>query len=118
MYLVPLDPNRFLVTLPDRLLICTATPLAIARSIPLDDGPLDVTGTPVGKTIALLFTSRVEARDGNDASRVLASAPTKPRAPRIGAMRASRFHVSISPSGHTVLALGCDPWSPSYILDV
>ena len=118
MYLVPLGPDRFLVALPDRLLICTATPLAIARSIPLDDGPLDVTATPDGKTIALLFTSRVEARDGNDPSRVLASAPTKLRAPRIGAMRASRFHVSISPSGHTVLALGSDPWSPSTILDV
>lgn len=116
MYLVPLGPDRFLVALPDRFLICTAMPLAITASIHLDDGPLDVAATPDGKTIALLFASRVEARDGHDPERILASAPTNLRAPRAGS--ANPFRVSISPSGHTVLALGSDPWGPSTILNV
>jgi DNA-binding beta-propeller fold protein YncE len=116
MYLVPLGTNRFLVALPDRLLICTAAPLAIEKSTPLEDAPLDVAATPDGKTIALLFPSRVEARDGKDPSRVLAFAPAKLRAARAGTI--NPFRVSISPSGNAVLAMGADTWGPSTLLDV
>jgi serine/threonine protein kinase/WD40 repeat protein len=115
MYLVPMGANRFLVGLPDRLLICTAAPLAIEKSTPLEDAPLDVAATPDGQTIALLFPSRVEARDGKDPARVLAFAPARLRAPRAGV--SSPFRVSISPSGNTVLAMGADSGS-STLLDV
>jgi WD40 repeat protein/DNA/RNA endonuclease YhcR with UshA esterase domain len=118
MHLIPLGPDRFLMALPDRLLVCAAAPLAIETSIPIDDAPLDIAATSDGRTVALLFTSRVEARDGKNLSRVLAFAPVKLRAPRAGIRSTTPFRVSISPSGNSVLAAGSSPNAPNTLLNV
>jgi serine/threonine protein kinase/DNA/RNA endonuclease YhcR with UshA esterase domain len=115
-HLLPLSPDRLLVTLPNQILLCTTAPLAVQATIPIQDTLLDVAATPGAQTVALLFTSRVEARDGQDLTRVIASAPVNLRTPRSGTI--SRFRVSISPSGKTILAAGSSPYAPNILLDV